>query len=113
MEADGQPRDWLASQISQRAASRRPASSLKTALKTRASMTSERKRSGWVMVRWLPSRLATVETRSRSSWAVETVMGLMLAKRGDDGERQKERNRRAKNGGQQVPLPRASRISQA
>ena len=36
---------------------------------------------------------------------------LMLAKRGDDGECQQERNRRAKDGGEDVPLARRGRIT--
>src|SRR5439155_8882238 len=113
MEADGQPSDWLASQINQRAASRSPESALKTASNTSASMTSERKRCGWMTASWPPSRRAAVDTRSVSSWAEETVIGPMLAKRGDEGECQQERNRRANDGRQHVPLAGCSRIPKA
>src|SRR5437016_6339128 len=113
MEADGQPSAWLASQINHRAASRSPGSALKTAPKTSWSMTSERKRCGWVTASRPPSMRAAVETRSVSSWAEETVMGPMLAKGGDEGKCQQERNRRAKDGGQQVPLAGRCRIAEA
>src|SRR5207237_2012109 len=85
----------------------------KAAANTSSPMTSERKRSGWVTVSRSPSSRGAGEMRFSRSRAEETVMGLMLAKRGDEGERQEERNRRAKNGSQQVPLAGRPRISQA
>src|SRR6185369_10192494 len=113
MEADGHPSSWEASQMSQRAASRSPSSSLKTASNTRPSMTSEAKRSGCATISRLPSRRAAGERRSSSSWTDalgEGFMAPMLAKRRDERECEQERDRDAKDGGDNVPLARGRRI---
>src|SRR6476620_2746835 len=113
MDADGQPSACDASQISQRAASRSPGSSLKTASNTRSSMTWEAKRSGCETTSRSPSRRADGDKRPSSSGADElgeAVMAPMLAKRRDEGEGEEERNRDAEDRGDDVPLARGRRI---